>query len=547
MKNYEKPNEAKRNRNKKRKRGENSDDREELLKELDRQHINKTQLRSLRLQQLEQLMEDDRSRGENILRIADGAAIEQDFVSNRVGLLCDVPKESKKESASEPIVLEFPIACYICRKSYRELHFFYHQLCPDCAPFNYLKRNEMADLSGFICLVTGGRTKIGYQTVLKLLRCGAHVIITSRFPVDCAKRYLKEQDFAAWKNNLDIFGIDFRDLKSLEKFCDYLCWQYPYLTAIVNNAAQTVRRPPVYYEHLLHQEEELCSIETMDKDLQHMLKKYHYLMFGESKRTTTVVTETLLIANDGGSKNNDEEDSNDDIIEVTESTVTEIRQPMRLPSHRMTQLAVVPGDDMGREGSESTAFPDQARDVNGQQVDLRRQNSWTLRLHEVSTPELAEVFAINSIAPTVINGRLKPLMEKSPPSKYEDNERCFRFIINVSAMEGKFYRHKNDKHPHTNMAKAALNMMTRTSGQDYVKSRIYMCAVDTGWINDEKPAELAARYALEHNFQTPIDEIDAASRVLDPIISSMKLFQSGVVDIEPPFGVFLKDYTKSEW
>jgi NAD(P)-dependent dehydrogenase (short-subunit alcohol dehydrogenase family) len=108
---------------------------------------------------------------------------------------------------------------------------------------------------------------------------------------------------------------------------------------------------------------------------------------------------------------------------------------------------------------------------------------------------------------------------------------------------GKFYRHKNANHPHTNMAKAALNMMTRTSAQDYVKSGIYMTAVDTGWINDENPLEAAARTAEKNNFQTPIDEIDAASRVLDPVMS-------GVMETDPskrPFGIFLKDYRETEW
>ena len=177
-------------------------------------------------------------------------------------------------------------------------------------------------------------------------------------------------------------------------------------------------------------------------------------------------------------------------------------------------------------------------DVNEQQLDLRQKNSWMLKLDEVSTGELAEVMAINAIAPSVINARLKTLMEASPEP--------MRFIVNVSAMEGKFYRYKSDQHPHTNLAKAALNMMTRTSAQDYVKSHIYMTAVDTGWINDEKPMEIAARHGERHNFQTPIDEIDAAARVLDPVISPLLAAQQGR-SVEPPFGVFLKDFVKCEW
>jgi NAD(P)-dependent dehydrogenase (short-subunit alcohol dehydrogenase family) len=204
----------------------------------------------------------------------------------------------------------------------------------------------------------------------------------------------------------------------------------------------------------------------------------------------------------------------------------------------MTQLQLTAGDDEVASAT-SALFPLGATDVNGQQVDLRKHNSWTMRLHEVSTPELAEVFAINSIAPTVINARLKGLMERDAAA--------MKFIVNVSAMEGKFYRYKSDAHPHTNMAKAALNMMTRTSAQDYVKSRIYMTAVDTGWINDEKPVELAAKHHQQHGFQTPIDEIDAAARVLDPVIAPLLAKQRGAEVVEPPWGFFLKDYQKCEW
>lgn len=130
-------------------------------------------------------------------------------------------------------------------------------------------------------------------------------------------------------------------------------------------------------------------------------------------------------------------------------------------------------------------------------------------------PKLLKVFAINSIAPSILNARLKALMER--------NIDDWKFIVNVSAMEGKFYRYKSDKHPHTNMAKAALNMMTRTSAQDYVKSKIYMTAVDTGWINDEKPIDLAMRHMKQHDFQTPIDEIDAAARLVSYFLCINKL------------------------
>jgi NAD(P)-dependent dehydrogenase (short-subunit alcohol dehydrogenase family) len=188
-----------------------------------------------------------------------------------------------------------------------------------------------------------------------------------------------------------------------------------------------------------------------------------------------------------------------------------------------------------------------ALDVNGQQIDLRTNNSWRLKLDEVELPELTEVFAINAMAPFILNARLQPLLEKSargepsvgttghPPSGKA-------FIVNVSAMEGKFYRHKTPNHPHTNMAKAALNMMTRTVAAELAETHgIYMTAVDTGWINDENPREIAARIAKAHEFQTPIDEVDAAARVLHPV------FHGFTQNTEPLRGVFLKDYVATEW
>ena len=154
----------------------------------------------------------------------------------------------------------------------------------------------------------------------------------------------------------------------------------------------------------------------------------------------------------------------------------------------------------------------------------------------MSTPELAEVFAINALAPFVLNSKLKALLAKPELS----------FVVNVSAMEGKFYRRKQPTHPHTNMAKAALNMLTKTSAGDYADCGIYMTAVDTGWVNDEKPAHLAAAHAADHGFQSPIDEVDAAARILDPVLAPLNRVAAGE-PAAPPYGVFLKDYGVTEW
>ena len=200
-------------------------------------------------------------------------------------------------------------------------------------------------------------------------------------------------------------------------------------------------------------------------------------------------------------------------------------------------------------------------------MDLRSSNSWTMQLADIQTPELAEVMAINTMAPFILNARLKPLLARG--ASRGGGPEGARFIVNVSAMEGKFYRYKSSNHPHTNMAKAgwsqcyhgmeptslrprtntakaALNMMTRTSAADYEKAGIYMTAADTGWINDEKPLEKASAHEARHHFATPLDEVDAASRVLDPIIGPLAAAERGE-PFDPPWGYFLKDYMKCEW
>jgi NAD(P)-dependent dehydrogenase (short-subunit alcohol dehydrogenase family) len=211
-------------------------------------------------------------------------------------------------------------------------------------------------------------------------------------------------------------------------------------------------------------------------------------------------------------------------------------------SAAMSQMTILPDD----VGVDERVMPKGLSDINGQQLDLRTQNSWLLKMDEVSTPELMECMFVNAIAPFVLNSRLKPLME----APADDPSRPGRYIINVSAMEGKFYRYKMPNHPHTNMAKAALNMLTRTSSEDLAKrSRIYMNSVDTGWINDENPLEKAAKISKDNNFQTPIDEVDAAARILDPVFVGINADGAtpGAMKVVKDYGKFFKDYKESEW
>jgi NAD(P)-dependent dehydrogenase (short-subunit alcohol dehydrogenase family) len=572
LKNYSKPqgeNDINSGRGTKRKRRsrKQSEYGDDAAARMEREYVNQTQLRAIRLQQLNAL----NTQGEkDVLRVPDGVGILTNSESVLLSLQNGKQSQLAQTSAPVPVPseefpfpdLRTPLSCYICHKPYTKLHFFYAQLCPECSKFNFQKRDEKANLTGMIMLVTGARQKIGYRSVLKLLRCGAFVIGTTRFPNDCAKKYERESDFDVWKSRLHIYGCDFRDLQSLEGLCSYIIENYSRLDAIVNNACQTIRRPPVYYEHLLKDErirpasegskmllsKQWNFVDVMNK---RVLENSGSLLKNQEKPTSSVG-----VANSPEKHPSDSPILDEKIKEVVATSIElqnvhceeelniseQLPRPSRaipVTSYEMTQMQLVKGDELNGENRDTELFPEGFTDVNGQQVDCRKQNSWTMKLHEVSTPELAEVFAINAIAPAVINARLKPLMQR--------DKDAMKFIVNVSAMEGKFYRFKQDTHPHTNMAKAALNMMTRTSAQDYVKSKIYMTAVDTGWINDEKPLERAVSHEKKHNFQTPIDEVDAASRVLDPIIAPLKASQDGEPNVEPPFGVFLKDYTMCEW
>jgi NAD(P)-dependent dehydrogenase (short-subunit alcohol dehydrogenase family) len=387
--------------------------------------------------------------------------------------------------------LRQPRGCYVCKQRYTQVDAFYHQLCPSCAAVNHAKRTVRTDLRGRRALLTGGRAKIGMHIALRLLRDGADLTITTRFPHDAARRFASMPDSADWLDRLRVVGIDLRDPAQVVTLADEVAAR-GHLDILINNAAQTVRRTVGAYSALAAAEAEALPATGMPA----------VLSLGRAR------------------------DVHPDA--VTGALTTDATGHHWAPSpHALSALALA-----ARSASPDRITAGTAIDAGGLLPDLQQSNSWVETVEQVDPLELLEVQLCNQTAPFILISRLRPALAASPARR--------TYVVNVSAMEGVFTRgYKGPGHPHTNMAKAALNMLTRTSAQEMFETdRILMTAVDTGWITDERPHPTKMRLADE-GFHAPLDLVDGAARVYDPIVRG----EAG----EDLFGVFLKDYTKGNW
>jgi NAD(P)-dependent dehydrogenase (short-subunit alcohol dehydrogenase family) len=401
--------------------------------------------------------------------------------------------------------------CHTCKTRYQTLHPYYYSMCRPCGDYNYAKRLMTRDLRGKVVLLTGCRIKIGYAMAVSLLRCGAVLVGTTRFAHDAIARLMEEADYAVWKDRVHIYSLDLRDMWMVTQFCGFVASRFPKLFAIINNAAQTIARTPEYTARLRAQEAapQRALRDAMRADVSGSADEWHHFFLENS---SVSVGRSLQLEHhprgdqpflaDGEGESAQRHDGN----------------PVAVVAHPL-QLNVPP-------------VVYDRYDTQAEESDKRHQNSWTMRMHEVHGSEAAEVMAINALSPFVLNSKLKPLLMNRAGDVIPNEN---RFIINVSAMEGQFYRYKQVTHPHTNMAKAALNMMTRTSAEDYAKDGIYMNSVDTGWITDESPQPKKERRA-ENSMLCPLDEVDAAARCLDLIYTDSR-----------EYGKFWKDFHVIQW
>jgi len=397
------------------------------------------------------------------------AKIEADLVTQRKSVIVSNAQKgvslysagNANELEQDLTQLKRPKSCYCCNKKYNLAHSFYNRLCPSCAATSYAKRFVNKDLSNLTAVVTGCRVKVGYATTLKLLRNGASVIGTSRFPALALEQYQGEPDHAEWQHRLKVYGLDLRILSEIEYFVAFVIREFNKLDILVNNAAQTIKYPEHHFYPLISSERELLK----------------------SANARCLPNPTPI------------------------------------------------GKEL--EAIDSKMHINNAIKLNrfNQPVDSREKTSWNSTLSEISLVELLEVNLINQIAPFLLIQQFKKDMARTGDD--------VSHVINVTSTEGLFnHANKTSYHPHTNMTKASLNMITRTSAEEFFKSNILMNSVDVGWISTGA-CENLRQQQFEKAYIPPLDSVDGASRALDPIYRAL--------EGNKEYGRLFKDFKVHEW
>ena len=518
--------------------------------------------------------------------------------------------------------------CYVCKHRYHNIHSFYDSLCVKCGDFNMNQRSKYKsmDLTNKICIVTGGRIKIGYEMVLMLLRCNATVIATTRFPNYAIKKYSNEKDFDKFQNRLIIYGLDLCSLNQIDQFINYISKKFKKIDILINNAATTIRRSKEFYTHLIEMEHK-----QLPKNLENQIVPFNNCNENDNQSGSNSATNHLP-----------------SVRSIMSDSDSNINKPLMLncSSNSNCKNSIQNDDEDNKEEIMNHVIDTIGiHDEHGQLISLDNSNSWTTKIGQINPLETMETIMVNQFSPLMLINKLTPLlsrkntiiehiddnknmstcnnsndcnsnnnlskrsnrfekkmrkMDKNLNDSCDDDKDDFyeankdemnfskynphpdiddrSYVINVSSMEGCFNHFKQGTHVHTNMAKAALNMSTRTLGRSMAfEHNCFIVSVDTGWVTDELPLKERIKskmYQYKHQdidttctlsnsnsnsnsndqnddtndttleakdfvFHPPLDEIDGAARVLHPIFQGMQG--------NPMFGIFLKDYRKIDW
>lgn len=374
--------------------------------------------------------------------------------------------------------------CYICRHLLlpSDAHHLYASLCRPCGTFN-LSASELSvpshlNLFGKTVLVTGGRINLGFHTARRLLRCGANVIVSSRYPRDAELRFSRQHDFDEWSPRLRVVGADFRTAKDAFQLVTTVKrllqeWTNSKLDILINNAAQTLTDSI---------KSEVKAI-TREEDLREEVGK------------NSISSRRVL-------------DSNHPYEPKVRGGMLASWAGLEGP---MTKLEIDNGvSNPDANSSAESKINAKQKGLSGSAEETMGKSSWVQTANEIPYEDIISAFSVNSFVPLILCRELLPLMGNEM-SIGTTTVRPLGYIINVSSREGIFEdgKGKREYHVHTNMSKAAINMITETEAGAAWKRRVAMNSVDPGY--------MSAAPEFQSEGGCPIGFEDGAARIMWPI------------------------------